>query len=111
MIRQTIGTLLLMLFGSAPAAAGEQLGKVNGIWLHAYSSLSDMLITGTATNRPTEAYWKLDTGTPEGERLLAALLTASASGTLVTIYGTGDCSLHPSRETVAFVWFHPPGGL
>lgn len=110
MIRQTIGAVLLMLLGTAPASAGEQQGKVSGIWLHANSSHSDMLIAGTATNRPscaTETFWKLDTGTPEGERLFAALLTASASGMSVTVYGTGTCSLHPTRETVAFVWFRP----
>jgi hypothetical protein len=114
MIRTMLAALLVALFGATSASAGEQQGKISGIWLHVNSSYADILVTGSAVNKPscaTEGYWKLDTSTPEGEKLLAALLTSMSGGTPVTIYGAGNCTLYPVRETIAFVRFSPNGAM
>lgn len=115
MIHKTmLAMLMVALFGATPALAGEQQGKIGGTWLHTNSSHADILMTGSAVNKPscaTEGFWKLDTGTPEGEKLLAALLTSMSGGTPVIIYGAGNCSLYPTRETIAFVRFSPNGAM
>jgi hypothetical protein len=115
MIRGTMSAALwLLLFGTTPAFAGEQQGRITGIWLHANSSHADILVSGGTTNRPacaTEAFWKLDTASREGEKLLAALLTSMSAGTPVVIYGTGNCALYPTRETIAYVRFSPNGAM
>jgi hypothetical protein len=115
MMRGTMSAaLLLVLFGATPAFAGEQQGRVTGIWLHADSSQADILVSGRATNKPacaTEVFWKLDTASREGEKLLAALLTSMSGGTPVIIYGTGNCALYPTRETIAYVRFSPNGAM
>lgn len=90
-----LAALVLVPLQAAPALAGEQQGKISGIWLHANSRHADIRMTGGSTRKPpcaTEVFWKLDAGTPEGERLLAALLTSMSDGMPVIVYGTGNCA-------------------
>lgn len=89
-----------------PAVAGVQNGTIADVYLYADGSGADIVLSGTATGHPacaTEIYWKLDLSTAAGEKVLAGLLTAYASGRQTYIQGTNTCSLNPTRETIAVI--------
>ncbi len=46
----------------------------------------------------------IDASTDQGKAQLAGLLMAYAQGKSIVIQGTGQCSAHPSRETVSYFY-------
>ena len=88
------------------AQAGDGLGKVE-IEVVGYGTGLVYFFTTTHTNAPAcngyRKRWVLTTTTPEGKAQYAFLLAAELTGKEIRVWGTGDCSLADSSETVAAV--------
>jgi len=100
---------LLILLASSNAIAGSQHGSVQKLFVSGrdyappFQNPSHVSIDGDYKEKPacaTSGYWAVNTETEQGKAILTLLLTSSATGKKLTLYGTGACSLRPDMETV-----------
>ena len=69
-----------------------------------------MIVSGSRTAVPvcaTDLAWSVDGSTNNGAQLVAAIMTARATGRSVTVVGTGTCDPNfPTREMVNWIQFN-----
>jgi len=106
---------LALLIAVAPAGASTATpGTVLDLVVAEYISIPDnpaeagfFKTTGTRTGSvpacATLPRWVFPLNTPAGQGILAALLTAKATGKKIEVEGTGDCKLGTASETVGLI--------
>jgi hypothetical protein len=65
-----------------------------------------LAVSGPVVNRPACVVWGryvVDVSTPQGQSMLAYLLSAQATGKQVQVYGAGTCSIFDDHETAKSV--------
>jgi hypothetical protein len=99
--------ILLPLFVSIFSSvcfAGTQTGTVKQLHKRASDGLIYFFLSGTPTGSPSCAsnpYWMIrDENSNTGKQQLALLLSAKATGGVVTIYGAGTCNRWGDGEDV-----------
>ena len=101
--------IIFLLLVNACAFAGSQHGNVQKLYVSGrdyappYQNPSHVSMDGTYNEKPacaSSGYWAIDTETEQGKAILTLLLTSSATGKKLSLYGTGSCSLRPDMETV-----------
>ncbi|MGB5398517.1 MAG: hypothetical protein WBN96_15320 [Gammaproteobacteria bacterium] len=106
--------IIFLLVTSSHAFAGDQSGVVQKLFVSGrdyappFQNPSHVSMDGNYNDRPacaTSGYWAINTETEQGKALLTLLITSSATGKSITLYGTGSCSLRPDMETVFQVGF------
>jgi hypothetical protein len=89
---------------SSVCFAGTQTGTVKQLHKRASDGLIYFFLSGPATGSPTCAskpYWVIrDENSNTGKQQLALLLTAKATGGVVTIVGAGTCNRWGDGEDV-----------
>lgn len=77
------------------AYAGEQTGKILSLTVRAGDGLISFTMENTATGKPACAkysYWIIaDENSVTGKQQLAMLITARASGQVISVYGSNSC--------------------
>ena len=99
----------LALLINGPCWASQQDGTVQFYTL-ARAGPGAMVVSGARTAVPacaTDSAWSVDGSTGNGAQLVAAIMTARATGRSVTVVGTGTCDpASPTREMVNWVQFN-----
>ncbi|MEX0139531.1 hypothetical protein MRBLMS1_000288 [Massilia sp. LMS1-1-1.1] len=87
-----------------PAYAGEQVGKIVSITVRSVDGLISFTMENTATGKPACAkysYWLIaDENSVTGKQQLAMLLTARASGQVISVFGSNTCVRWSDGENV-----------
>jgi len=104
----SILSVLAVLTGN-PCWASQQDGTIQSYTLARMGS-GAMIMSGTRTAAPacvTDYAWSVDGSTSNGAQLVAAIMTARATGRSVTVVGTGTCDPNsPTREMVNWIQFN-----
>jgi len=93
------------LVAAVPVYAGSsELSSITGVLPHHGGFFFDAL--GTRNNAPACATitkrWVINTGTSQGQAMVAALLSAYMAHKRIAITGTGDCGVWADTETVGY---------
>ena len=102
-----IAAVLAVVSSSQVSASNSYSGRVSGFGLLGGPAL--VFTTGTRDTPPAcsnPAYpgrFAFDASTPAGQALLSTLLTARAQNEVVSIFGTGTCSVIGDTETVGAI--------
>lgn len=91
------------------AYAGEQVGKILNITVRSSDGLISFIMENTATGKPACAkysYWLIaDENSVTGKQQLAMLLTARASGQVISVFGSNTCVRWHDGENVVGITF------
>jgi hypothetical protein len=95
-----------MMLASAAPGVGSALASETGPGLIADLQIDGnyalFAVGGPVVNTPACVAWGryvFDVSTPQGQSMLAYLLSAQATGKQVRVYGTGTCSIFSDHET------------
>ena len=92
-----------------PAMAGSQTGQVISVQVRASDGLVWFYLSGTPSGRPscaTNTYWMiLNENSVAGKQQLAQLLTARATGQVITVVGSNTCNRWNDGEDVNLITF------
>lgn len=105
-ISKAIFGVLFIGFLSNTALAGESsAGQISGVLAHTGGFFFNS--SGARSSSPTCATvvnrWVINTGTSQGQAIVAALLTAQASRKRVYVRGTGGCATWSDTEAVEYI--------
>lgn len=103
-MRLFLMTTLLLAALATSSFGGIMTGKIGALNISSVSlpgNPTHVSLTETFSPRPscaTQSYMAINTDTPAGKSMLAALLSAQTMGNTITIWGTGYCTLRPDME-------------
>lgn len=100
------GALMMPLLTSQPALAGtSDMGSITTVLPHSGGGLF-FNSTGTRHSAPACATqvnrWVINVTTPQGQAMVAALLSAYMAHKSIYVQGTGDCGVWGDTETVNY---------
>lgn len=99
-----IGAVLAFLSASTAFAGGVVTGTVTQVVVRASDGLVYVVVSGTPTGKPACAvggYWMVANETSDvGHKQYAMLLMAQATGTRITIWGSGTCTRWGDGEDI-----------
>ena len=108
-MRNIISASILFLCFLIPAFAGSQTGQVTSVQVRASDGLIIVFLSGTPSGRPacaTISYWMIkNENSVAGKQQLAQLLTARATGQVITIVGSNTCSRWADGEDIDLIVF------
>jgi hypothetical protein len=97
----SFGALLALLPASANAGSSP-LSEITGVLPHSGGFFFN--VVGQRASVPSCATvinrWVIDASTPQGQAMIAGLLTAYAAHKRVTVVGKNNCAVWPDTETV-----------
>lgn len=96
---------IMLPLGATPAmASNSSVGSISIVLPHSAGLFFNQ--SGSRTSTPTchtaGTRWVINTGTPQGQAMAAALLTAYSLGKRISVQGTGNCSLWGDTESVDY---------
>ena len=101
--RRMLAVLMLAFAGlAADTALASETGPGLIADLQIDGNYALFAVSGPVVNKPACVVWGryvVDVTTPQGQSMLAYLLSAQATGKQVRVYGTGTCSIFSDHET------------
>lgn len=103
-------TLALAIGGEA--CAGNTTSRIQELGLLAETNIGwvrMLSMTGAASPAcASSGYFVLNLNTEAGRWAFRMLLAAQVQGLVVSVYGTGQCTMAGGSEDLRYVWYNPP---